>query len=579
MTLITQHFDSLSTDLMRLNYTANEVKENLSQQTQLLRVRNLGLPDETLEQARELSMSLDSIARQLEDDHTELAQLRALAHTAALINSTLDLKEVLSRAMDTVIGLTDAERGYIMLRNEESGEMEYMVGRKIGRESVEDGEFIISHGIINEVINSAQPVVTTNAQEDDRFNAHESVMSYSLRSILCVPLIYRNQVNGVVYADNRVRQALFGDRELALLVSFANQASIAIQNAQLFERVKARLEEVSERRQLLDSIFASIASGIITTNNDGQVSTLSPVAEVLLSISAEYAIGKPLTETLPSVYEGFEGTLTSIRDQDSQDDIELTTVIPDRGPVTLSLKLSPLKGESSETMGVAVVLDDLTDLKQRDETLNVIRTYLSDEMVSNIQSIEGLGLSGEEREITVMNADVRGFTTFSEKLDPEEVLQIINQYLTTSSNAIQLFDGIIDKYMGDAVVGMYNTQLNPSGDHPLHAVRAAMAIMLDVKAIHEVLPSDQCLDYGIGIHTGMAVLGNVGSPSRKEFTALGEAITFSKKLQEIALPGEIIISEATYAAVADYIEVEETERQLRGSNEVVRVFKILNIES
>ena len=574
MTLITQHFDSLSTDLMRLNYTANEISEGLHTQTHLLRIRNLGLPDDVLEQAAHLSNTLDGLAYQLEEDHRELAQLRALAHTAALINSTLELEEVLARAMDTVIGLTDAERGYIMLSNDETGEMEFMVGRKIGRESVEAGQFIISRGIVGEVISTGEPIVTTNAQEDDRFNTHESVMSYALRSILCVPLLNRDRVIGVVYADNRVKQAIFGDRELQLLVSFANQAAIAIQNAQLFERVKARLNEVSERRQLLDSIFASIASGIVTTNMDGQVRTISPVAGQILSVD-DQSVGQPLTTVLPSVYEGFEEVLEHIQDQDSRENVELSTVIPERGPVTLSLKLSPLKGDASETMGVAVVLDDLTNIKQRDETLNVIRTYLSDEMVSNIQSIESLGLSGVEREITVMNADVRGFTTFSERLAPEKVLEIINQYLTTSSNAIQYVDGIIDKYMGDAVVGMFNTQLNPCDDHPLRAVRAALAVFRDVQHITDTPETGQRLAFGIGIHTGMAVLGNVGSPSRKEFTALGDAITVSKKLQETAQPGEIIISEETYQAVQDSIDAEKTQRQLRGSNETMNVYCVL----
>lgn len=574
MTLITQHFDSLSTDLMRLNYTAHEVSENLSEQTRLLRIRNLGLPDDILQEVSQLSQTLDNLTQKLEEDHTELAQLRALAHTAALINSTLELEEVLSRAMDTVIGLTDAERGYIMLRNDETNEMEFMIGRKIGRESIEDEQLMISSSIVDEVISTGEPVVTTNAQEDDRFNKQQSIMSYMLRSILCVPLTNREKVIGVVYADNRIRQALFGERELQLLVSFANQASIAIQNAQLFERVRTRLEEVNRQRKLLDSIFASIASGIVTTDASGTVATVSPVAKEILS-TTEDAIGQPVTLVLPAVYEGFEDVLAHIQDQDTQETIEVSTVIPDRGPVTLGLKLSPLKGETSETMGVAVVLDDLTEIKQRDETLNVIRTYLSDEMVSNIQSIESLGLSGEERLISVLNADVRGFTTFSERLDPEQVLEIINQYLTTSSNAIQLHDGIIDKYMGDAVVGMFNTQLSPSEHHALQAVYAALATLLDIQAMHEVLPPEQCLSYGIGIHTGMAVLGNVGSPSRKEFTALGDAITFSKKLQEIAQPGEIIISEATYEAVKDQVIAEKSERKLRGSDAIVTVYHLL----
>lgn len=577
MTLITQHFDSLSTDLMRLKFITNEISGNLNEQTRLLRLRQLGLPDELIHDALDLSEKLDALAQQLEEDQTELAHLRALTHTSALINSTLDVNEVLSRAMDTVIGLTDAERGYILLRNEETGEMEFMVGRRIGHESVLDGEFIISRSIVEQVIKDGIPVVTTNAQEDERFSSQESVMSYSLRSILCVPLIYRGEVNGVVYADNRIRQALFGPRELSLLIAFANQAATAVQNARLYQRAKLKLAEVTEKQQLLDSIFASITSGVITTNPSGFIDTYSPVAEQILSISAQESIGQSVTKVMPALYEGFEEVLAAVQQQDRQEIIELNMVNPQRGPTNLTLKLSALKSEEEATIGVAMVVDDLTEMKQRDETLNVIRTYLSAEMVNNIESIESLGLGGEEREITVLSADVRGFTTFSEQLAPETVLETINKYMALGSEAIQEHQGIIDKYMGDAVVGLFNTQLNPHENHPLLAVKAAMQIITSLEALHSVLPQEHRLWFGIGIHTDMAVLGNVGSPSRKEFTGLGNAVTFSKKLQEIAA-GEVIISEETYKAVADHVQVERTERQLRGNNKVIAVYRVLSID-
>jgi adenylate cyclase len=264
--------------------------------------------------------------------------------------------------------------------------------------------------------------------------------------------------------------------------------------------------------------------------------------------------------------------------QGSREMIEVNIFLPHLGrPINLSLKLSPLKDSENHTMGIAIVLDDLTELKQRDETLNVVRTYLSDEMVQNIESLDKLGLGGEEREISVLFGDVRGFTTFSENLEPEVLMEVINKYLSTSSVAIQLLGGIIDKYMGDAVVGLYNTQLNPQENHAELAVRTAMAIVNDVEGLHSVLPEDQRLFYGLGVHSGKAMLGNVGSPSRKEFTALGEATTYAKKLQEVAQKGEVLISEETYHQVKEVIKAELTQRQLRGSGKTVNVYKVVDV--
>jgi len=111
---------------------------------------------------------------------------------------------------------------------------------------------------------------------------------------------------------------------------------------------------------------------------------------------------------------------------------------------------------------MALAVDDLTALKQRDATLEVVRTYLPPSLVSNLSSIDKLGLSGTEREISILIADVRGFTAFSELLPPEDLMAVITQYLAVSTDALQLFDGIVDKYLGDAVVGLFNTA-QPAG--------------------------------------------------------------------------------------------------------------------
>jgi adenylate cyclase len=165
-------------------------------------------------------------------------------------------------------------------------------------------------------------------------------------------------------------------------------------------------------------------------------------------------------------------------------------------------------------------------------------------------------VSGQEREITALFADVRGITTFSENLEPEELMQVINKYMSLASDAINLFEGVVDKYLGDAVTGLFNTPLNPQGDHVRRAVQAALHLVHDLRAQHEVLPESERLFYGIGIHTGPAVLGNVGGQDRKEFAALGEATNICKYLQEQAGPGEIIISGATLSHIEDQFEVE-----------------------
>lgn len=567
----------LMIEVTRLGGMVDDVHGLLNAQQNVLRMRGMQLPSGFLEQLQAVQAEVHTMRQRMGDQQPELAQLRALVRTMSQINSTLDLSQILNEVMDTFVELSEAERGFIVLLDPVTHAMEFKVARGMDQNTITKSNFNVSRTIIEDVAAKGEPVITSDALADQRYGAQESIISYAVRSVICVPLKVKNKVIGVAYSDHRYRKELFGEHELKFLMGFANQAAIAIDNARLFESVQRQLAEISEIRSFLDSIFSSIASGVITLDESWFVMTANRAAEQILGINAEEIEGRYYTDVFPSFYEGFDALLNQIRQEGRQQVIDINPVLPTRGAVHLSLKLSPLRGEQ-DIMGVAIVIDDLTELKQRDETLRVLNTYLSTEMVSNIHNIDSLGLGGEEREISAIFADVRGFTTFSEKLDPQILMSVINRYLSVSSDAVQLTEGVIDKFMGDAVLGLYNTQLNPQDDHAVRCVRAAMMMVKDVEALHEELPGDQRLFYGIGIHTGSAILGNVGSPSRKEFTAIGEAVVYAKKLQETAQGGEIIISHETYEQVKNLIECEVTERQLRGETEFKKMYKVLRLK-
>jgi len=557
----------------------HELDGLLRAQRAMLQQRGMNLPPGTLQDVATAGSDLDKLAAHLRAQQIELTRLRALADTSALINSALGLDEVLNRVMDTVIRLTDAERGYIVLRDEQSGAMTVRVARNLDRETIERGSFTVSRSVVNSVAQTGTPVVTTNAQSDPRFADQESVVSYSLRSILCVPLKIKETVIGVVYADNHVRSGLFGESELALLIAFADQAAVAIENARLFENVRATLEEVTENKELLESVFASLASAVITTDRSGNIIIWNQAAERIFGLERQEVMSAPLASVLPFLGSDFYVALDRVLREGAPYSAELEPVLPARGKAVLAVRLSPLKTHDQSINGATILVDDLTDIRRREATLAEVRRYLPPAMVENIRAIDTLALGGEEREISVIFADVRGFTGFSEQLEPEELMAIINRYLEVASDAIHLYEGIIDKYMGDAVVGLYNTQLNPQeDDHALRAIRAAMSMVYDVKALHDLMPPGARLWYGIGIDTGLAVLGNVGSEERKEFTALGHPVAHAKQLQEAAERGEIIISEATYQRVRDRIDVEPVQRPFRSDARPHTVYRVLGFK-
>lgn len=569
--------NSVHSELEQIFHQLGDLENMLRTQNDLLRQRGMSLPTGILERLYYLRSDFEAVMHQALGNATELDQLRALASITSLINSSLDPDEVLNEVIDRAVGLTGAERGYIVLRDSRTGELQFRVARDSYRQTLDKSRFTVSHSVL-QAAETGQPVIVNDAATDERFDASKSIIVHASRSIICVPLRYKDHITGVLYMDNRQIPNLFGEREKALLVAFADQAAIAIENARLFARVRRALLEITEMKELMDNVLASIASGVITTDDRNVIVIYNQAAERILGVPYDAAIGRTLHDVLPEVFRGLDAVLDLVRQQDRQHIVEIEPVLPQRGAVNLTLHLAPLKDPQEITYGMALVVDDLTEIKKRDATLNVVRRYLPPSLVHNIQSIDRLGLSGEEREISVIFADVRGFTTFSEQLDPQHLMSVISQYLTVSSDAIQLYDGIIDKYMGDAVVGLFNTQLNPQEDHAERAVRAALSMAYDVRALHEVLPPETRLFYGIGVDTGTAILGNVGSPSRKEFTAIGVPFNFAKLLQENAGAGEIIVSERIYQRVSPLFVAEPLQpHKVKGFTDFHVMYRVTGV--
>jgi len=204
-----------------------------------------------------LFSSVDQFSRERRAQQRERGELAALFHVTQVVNSSLDLNQVLNQVMDQIVQLTKAERGFLMLINDD-GELEFKVARNMDRTAIEGSSFSISRTIVQQVAEQGQPVVTTNARQDPRFRFQESVVSYKLRSILCVPLRVKDKVTGVIYVDNRIKSGIFGDHHREPLTAFANQAAIAIENARLFEEINQALAR--ERR--LNQVTRIISSAL-----------------------------------------------------------------------------------------------------------------------------------------------------------------------------------------------------------------------------------------------------------------------------------------------------------------------------
>lgn len=180
--------------------------------------------------------------------------LAALFRVSQSLGASLDLDAVLTQVMDAVIELTHAERGFLMLIEPGTGVLSLRAARNIERATLERKDMEVSLTVIRTVVESGEGVVTTDAQSDPRFSGRDSVVFYSLRSILCAPLRARGQIIGVVYVDNRIKFGVFTANDLNLLNTFAAQAAIVIDNARLYtqtdQALAARISELETLTQI-----------------------------------------------------------------------------------------------------------------------------------------------------------------------------------------------------------------------------------------------------------------------------------------------------------------------------------------
>jgi adenylate cyclase len=180
------------------------------------------------------------------------------------------------------------------------------------------------------------------------------------------------------------------------------------------------------------------------------------------------------------------------------------------------------------------------------------------------------------QKITVLFADIRGFTSMSERENPERVVRLLNRYFTEMSEIIFAHGGTLDKYIGDGLMALFGAP-TATPDDASNAVKAAVAMQRKVNTLNGELVADGLLPVtvGIGLHTGEAVVGYIGSEKRSEYTAIGDTVNLAARLEATAKGGQILLSEATAAAIGDAFPLVAREPiKVRNRTQPVSLFEL-----
>jgi adenylate cyclase len=243
-----------------------------------------------------------------------------------------------------------------------------------------------------------------------------------------------------------------------------------------------------------------------------------------------------------------------------------------------------LPRKSDEAGQLMVAVNQMLDgLEEREFIKNALSRYVTHDLTDTVLA-GGLNLGGELLEVTVVMTDIRDFTPLTESLPPRKLVRLLNRYFTTMVEECTAQGGMIDKFIGDAIMVVFGAPVpRPAADSALRAAKAALGMRRRLVTLNESLAAEglPTLRTGIGIHSGEAIAGNIGSPQRLAYTVIGDSVNVCARIESTCklLDQPILISEVTRDLLGDRAVVSETyDIQLRGKSQSTRIVALLDLD-
>ena len=399
-----------------------------------------------------------------------------------------------------------------------------------------------------------------------------------------VPLRYEGKMIGFLALGERLSGEPYSSDDLDFLNAIAGQSSLALENVRLFANLQDTLNQTLEMKNLMDDIFQSMSSGVITTDVERQITLFNQAAERILGANVDSVLGKSVRDALEILGPQFNViTKATIEDGIPTLGQELTPNVPERGPLFLRLSWTPLRDARLGTKGATIVIDDLTEQRHLEAERERIRQTFGKVVAPRVrdrllEDPSNLRLDGIRQPLTVLFADIHNFTPFSERNQPEDLFEILNSYLSLAAQAVLEEEGTLDKFIGDAVMAFWNAP-DCQDDHTLRAARAALAMDAAIKKYRANLAEEHKLYFSIGVNLGDAIVGNVGTTDLFNYTAIGDSVNYAQRLESVAEPGQILLSKEAYRAIAEHIIANELPPvQVKGKSEPAVVYELIGLK-
>jgi adenylate cyclase len=512
-------------------------------------------------------------------------EVRILEMSQSLMGE-LQLDVLLERIMRATTGLLDADRSTLFLYDKKTDELfsrfaeglntkEIPVPRGSSEVPMPGGRREIripaSQGVAGSVFRTGKPANIADPQNDSRFNKEIDLKTgYTTRSILAMPIFSKDGTCiGVTQVLNK-KDGQFMSKDETRLRAFTAQIAVALENARLFEDVM-RIQSYNE------SILRSTSNGMISLDNERRIATANDPAMRVLKTTSDAVVGKRADEVLGAANEWVARSISRVEESGTVDiNLDADLRLRDETRASVNLTTVPLRDAKGENLGSLLILEDITNEKRVRSTMS---RYMSKEVAEQLLK-EGEGvLGGKSQKISILFSDIRSFTNVAEALGARETVSMLNEYFEQMVEVVFRHGGILDKYIGDAIMSLFGAPFERDGDAE-NAVATANEMIVVLRELNakRTREGKAPIDIGVGISTGDAIVGSIGSPKRMEYTAIGDSVNLASRLEGATkvYGVKVLVSEFTVASMKVLTPLREIDlMRVKGKDLPVAVFEAL----
>lgn len=482
--------------------------------------------------------------------------------------SEINLGTLLHKVMSEAMRMMDSERSTLFLNDDKTNELYSRLGEGLGTTEI---RFPNNVGIAGTVFQTGETINIPHAYADLRFNpSFDKQTGFFTRSILCTPVTNKSgNIIGVTQVLNK-RGGPFTREDEMRLKAFTAQISIALENAKLFD-------DIQNMKNYNEGMLESMSNGVITLNEDGKIVTCNTAGMKMMKASAAEILNCKAEEFFAGANAWVLEKTEKVGKTQVHDVIMDADLILGGIKLSVNLTILPLLNVNRKKLGTMIVIEDISNEKRMKSTMS---RYIDPALTDQIMDCGEDFLGGKNITATILFSDIRGFTTLTEELGAQGTVALLNEYFTLMVDCIQKQGGILDKFIGDAIMAAFGIPF-PHEDDEDRAVRAAINMVTKLNEWNSVRAGQgkKPVRIGIGLNTDNIVSGNIGSPKRTDYTVIGDGVNLASRLESACKQyhASILISDNTYRKLKGTYRIRKVDRVVvKGKTEPVSIYEVLD---